>query len=173
MFIFVRLLLPILAFGIPCSFAQDFRDFYWGASREEVKASETMKLYDEHENSISFTGTVSLIDVLCNYAFDDSNSLVSGGYSFLLTNHEFDTYANSYLRVRQILIDIYGKPNSEKILANNYLNENSEAWATWITSKTQIQLSLLWRPESIDFFLLNYDSHERAQMMKEALQEGF
>ncbi len=164
-----------------------FRQTYWGMSRDEVKASEDVKVAQEGDNIIAYQGTVSNLDTLIAYHFV-SNKLVRSGYVILEKHSNENDYLRDYFVMKDALSDKYGPPAVDETKWNNTLYSGDREkfgfavmighlrlWANWETEATKIFLLLAGDNYKINL-RLDYSSIAlrpmiEAESKKESLSE--
>jgi hypothetical protein len=135
----------------------NFRGSRWGMSKQQILRMEGYP--DEQDSSsgldiIQYLQTVLNMDCMVGFVFAE-NKLVKAKYSFLTKHGDKNQYIQDYSKIRDILVEKYGKPETESALwqDNRYKNEPSN-WgqalslgylkydSTWQDSETEIHLGL-------------------------------
>ena len=131
-----------------------FRKTTWGMSLNQVKASESVKLFKQGENELAGKTTVVGKDMFLYYEFID-NQLVRANYMLLESHINKNDYITDYEDFKKILTKKYGRPKKDEIIWKNDLFKDSYSdWgqavsighlvyrSTWKTPCTEIVLVL-------------------------------
>jgi hypothetical protein len=134
-----------------------FRNTYWGMNQDQVVGIEGSP--DQSENSgglavIQYAKNISNMDCMVGYVFAD-NKLAKAKYSFIARYEDKNQYIRNYNKIRDILLEKYGKSEKERILWKNktYKDDRSnwglalglghlEINSHWQDADTKIQLRL-------------------------------
>jgi len=149
----------------------DFRETYWGMSKEQVKATENKSPDLEKENSLLYNVNIGGEEYYCVYNFLE-DSLYNSGYVFSGKHTNKNIYIDDYKKLKDILIKEYGKPKSDRMTWDNdlYKDDRSE-WGfavslghlsygnIWETSNTYITLGLNGDNYKINL-IVSYDSRK-------------
>lgn len=125
----------------------DFRKTIWGMSKAQVRLAENRRPVSETNNELIYSAEIDGHVYDCFYAFSE-NKLYGGMYRLKGKYRNKDSYLITYKRLKEALINNYGKPNL-----------NYEYFSSWETSSTQIQLSILESGSNFDLIIL-YKSNE-------------
>jgi hypothetical protein len=134
---------------------KNFRNTRWGMNRAQVVRIEGSPNY--HENSggldiIRYPQKVLNMDCMVGYVFAH-NQLAKAKYSFLADYEDKNQYILSYNKIKDILIQKYGRPEAERILwQDKHYQDNRSNWglaislghmelnSVWMDSETEIRL---------------------------------
>ena len=134
------IILIILSVCLSWAEDYDFRKTRWRMTKEEVKASESLKpIYESNSGDLSLiVYEVSLLNyyVYLWYQFNNKDDLIAAGYMYSGT--EFDTesdYLSVYETFRHTLTNELGEPKSnEQNLIYGYLSSE------WTSGKNNVYL---------------------------------
>lgn len=134
-----------------------FRSTRWGMNQAQVVRLEGSPNYRENSGGldiIQYPQTILDMDCMIGYVFAD-NKLAKAKYSFLANYEDKNQYIREYEKIRDILVQKYGKPEAERILWQDKQHEDSQSnWglalslghcefnSQWQDSETVIQLRL-------------------------------
>ena len=110
----------------------DFIITNWGMGKEEVKMIEKAEFIEENrgEDDLQYKGKVGGFDCYISYFFKEGK-LMNTGCRIIQTSSNKEDYINDYKKLREYLINKYGKPFQD------YLYDSK-----WDTPITEIQLYL-------------------------------
>jgi hypothetical protein len=161
-------------------FAQAFRNVNWGASIEEVKASEEKKPYLENEETLVYKVQLAGKEVLLLYNFLPKHGLYSSGYIFEEKHTNKNEYIADYNEVKSLLTKKYGATISDKVIwSNDLYKDDPQYYGTavsvghlkygsyWTVEGTDIRLGLLGDNFEISM-ILNYESLKLKKLAEEA-----
>ena len=171
------------------SFAQiaDFRNFTWGSSLNDVQSREKSKLvYKVKDDELLYEDQLAGSDCNVIFIFNDNDKLVSGNYFFTKKFSNPELYIQDYNKFKTLLTQKYGTPFSEKEIWNNRVpisektnygqavaDGNLSLNTVWITSNTQIKISLITVDKSpsllIHYTTTHLDEFENKDDLKKAL----
>jgi hypothetical protein len=134
-----------------------FRSTQWGMSKEQVVRIEGRPNHLENSEGLDFIQYPQRIlnmDCLIGYVFAE-NKLAKARYSFLGKREDKNQYIEEYDKIKEILINIYGKPANEWAVWHDprYKNDHSswelavcqghlELNSKWSNTETEILLHL-------------------------------
>ena len=133
-----------------------FRKTSWGMSIEQVKASETVKLFKQKGEEEIFTCKTTVIgkEVGLGYFFIN-NQLVRAEYVLMETYTNKNNYIDDYIEFKKIIIKKHGYPKTDETFWRNELFKDDRSnWgravsaghlvyaSTWETPSTKIILML-------------------------------
>ena len=131
-----------------------FRKTTWGMSIEEVRASESLKIFAQEKDMLIYKVIVDGKDMMLGYNFID-NQLVRAKYILVESHVNKNDYIADYGDFKKILEEKYGRPGYDTIFWKNELfKDNYSDWglaisaghliylSTWETSYTEIGLAL-------------------------------
>lgn len=87
----------------------DFRGSDWGATREEVMATERDKPVSEAEDTLDYKTVIDGMPMMVNYKFRD-NKLVRGGFLMNEVIKDNNEYLKRYEKLKELLINVNGSP---------------------------------------------------------------
>lgn len=134
---------------------KNFRNTRWGMNKAQVVRIEGSPNHHERSGGldiIQYPQKILNMDCMIGYVFAH-NRLTKAKYSFLANYEDKNQYIHSYEKIRDILIQKYGKPEAEKALWQDkqYQDDRSnwglalsqghfEVSSHWKDSETEIQL---------------------------------
>ena len=144
-----------------------FRKTTWGMSLEQVKASESLEIFEQMGgDALAYKVTVAGKDMLLGYIFID-DQLVRAKYLLIEPHINMNDYITDYSDLKRILEKKYGRPEYDKIFWKNDLLKNSYSkWgiavsaghlvylSKWETLCTKISLALTGDNAEIDCFII-------------------
>lgn len=158
----MRYVLVLIAMLMTLAHAQDFRGAAWGASKEQVKTSESWELVEERNDGLLYKGQVAGLDALAYYfVIPSSNQLAAARYVFVDTYGESGSIKNPYededytgddfRNLHALLSQKYGPPASEASYGNMR--------AVWETDS--VTVTLVQNEDKDNFFnTIDYRSKE-------------
>lgn len=152
-----------------------FRRARWGMSKQQILRQEGYPDRQENTNGldiIQYLQEVLNMDCLIGYVFAE-NKLVKATYSFSAEHGDNNQYIQDYSKIRDILVEKYGKPLTDSALwQNSRYKDQPSNWgqalglghlkfdSTWQDSETEIHLQLQGGREKISLAVeyagLNY-----------------
>lgn len=108
---FLLLILFILPIFLIANEKYDFRNTKWGMTKIEVKQSEGKReVQDENGKSLIYVDTIAnqTFGVIYNFV---NNKLYSAGYMSLERHTNENLYIKDYEKMKELLINKYGKPS--------------------------------------------------------------
>ncbi len=174
---------------ITYSFAQkttDFRTFNWGTSFKQVQDNEKATfLLKDKDDMLQYQDDLAGYDCAVLYGFNENDKLISGNYVFTKKYSNPQLYIQDYTTFKNLLVQKYGKPASEKedwntniatekqnygqAVADGNLTINTE----WVTGRSIIQISLTSfdkRPSlHIHYTSKSLDELENKEVLQKAL----
>ncbi len=170
--------------GIEPIIETHFRSARWGMSKQQILRLEGHPDQQANTNGLDIVQYLQKIlnmDCLIGYVFAE-NKLVKAKYSFLAKHEDKNQYIQDYSKIRDILVEIYGKPLTDSALwQNNRYKEEPSNWgqalsqghlmfdSTWQDSDTEIHLQLHGEMEKT-FLVVEYaglDYKDLAQKVTE------
>jgi hypothetical protein len=135
----------------------NFRSARWGMSKQQILRMEGHPAQQDSSGGldvIQYLQTILNMDCMIGFVFAE-NKLVKAKYSFLTKHGDKNQYIQDYSKIRDILVEKYGNPETESALwqDDRYKNESSN-WgqalslghlrfdSTWQDSETEIHLGL-------------------------------
>lgn len=144
-----RILLPLAcALIVSMASAQDFRDVSWGATMEQVKASEQFTLMSEDENTLVFNGQVNTKTVNAVYEFLPNGQLSLAGYLFDDTYTNRNTYIEDYEEVNVTLERLYGEPKTSDTYWSDDLYKDDPQSYGMAVSVGHVTYQAVWETET-------------------------
>lgn len=126
-------------------FGADFRSVSWGASSEEVLASETEKPKYQTPEEIVFATQIGDLSVTISYEFKKAK-LDSARYEFVGQHRESERYVMDYHFVEQLLTQKYGAAASTEVRCqDDFYRDYPFRWGAGIVAN---KLSLLSKWET-------------------------
>lgn len=187
----IRLLSVFFIFVLFCcsiSTAQeyDFRQVNWGMSKEEVRAVEKQEPADEDiggvQETFAYKTKISSFDSYLGYIFVN-NKLSGAGYYIQQEHVNQNDYIDDYNKLKDLLIQKYGKPVNDEVLWKNPLyKDRNKDWGLaismghlvynvfWETPSTEISLFLEGDNFEINFYI-RYVSKELKSWVQEVIQQ--
>jgi len=167
-----------------------FRENPWGTLKEQIQKAEQGKLVKSEKVS---TGLDALVyeenaggmDCAIGYFFAE-NKLVQGRYVFLQEHSNRTLFIDDYNKVKNSLIEKYGKPGTDNIIwRNNLYKDDPGEWgmaiavghliyaSKWKTADMEINLQLFGDNHKITF-ILDYQSMlpEHVELRKQAQEKA-
>ena len=154
-----------------------FRKTYWGMSRDEVKATEDIKVSREESTDIAYIGKVSNLDTAIIYYFA-AQKLVKAGYWIMQKHSNENDYIRDYAVMKNALNEKYGTPTIDETEWKNTLYAHDKEkfgfavglghlqfWSFWETDATKILLRLTGDNYEIAL-RLEYESKQLAPLLK-------
>ena len=106
----------------------DFRNTRWGMTKEQVKASETMKIVYEKESVILYHGEVAGVETTVYYTFK-KNMLLGCVQRFIEYHIDDNNYILDYKKAKDALTHKYGPPvTDEQLWSNDVYKDNPQDW---------------------------------------------
>jgi hypothetical protein len=134
-----------------------FRNTYWGMNQSQVVRIEGSPDQRDHSGGlveIQYAKKISNMDCMVGYVFAN-NKLAKAKYSFIARYDDKNQYIHNYNKIRDILLEKYGKSENERMLWKDktYKNDRSnwgralglghlEFTSHWQDAETKIQLRL-------------------------------
>ena len=135
----------------------NFRNTSWGMNKAQVvrlEGSPTLRENSEGLDIIQYPQKILDMDCMIGYVFAD-NKLAKAKYSFLANHADKKRYFDDYQKIRDILSQKYGKPETDRTLWHDKEHRNDplnwgkalslghlEFNSHWLDSETEIQLRL-------------------------------
>jgi len=135
----------------------NFRNTTWGMNKAQVVRIEGSPDYRENSGGldiIRYPQKILDMDCMIGYVFAD-NRLAKAKYSFLAKYEDKNRFLNDYEKIKDILLQKYGRPETEKTLWHDKMHRDDRSnWGLalslghlefdshWLDSKTKIQLRL-------------------------------
>lgn len=146
----IGIVLIILLAGF--TVANDFRNVSWGATKAQVRASETFQeLPSERDYALAFDGELLGLPVWVFYYFTNDDELALASYAFYQDYAADNSYIRDFENIEAILKDLYGDPVTEDMFWENdrYRDRPSEYGfavsigyltyaSSWLTETTSI-----------------------------------
>jgi hypothetical protein len=163
--------------------AQAFRNVNWGASMEEVKASEENKPDLSSEEILQYKALLAGMDVLLTYNFLPEHGLYFASYFFEEKHTNKNDFINDYKVIKSLLIEKYGNPILDKVIWENDLFKDKpqnygtavsaghlKYYCKWTSGRTDIILALTGDNYEI-LMSLNYISLRLKSLAEEAIKK--
>lgn len=149
--------------------AADFRSADFGMSREQVRASEPDAKWLASGEQIGFITEVAGLSVQATYVFIN-DEFYMGGYSVVEPHADDNAYLNDYDRLKSLLAEKYGKPQTDDTLWRNDLFRREpssygmaisighmEKMAYWDLDKMEVAIRLSGDNYDVDLWIF-YES---------------
>jgi hypothetical protein len=124
-----------------------FRNTYWGMNKAQVVRIEGIPDHQENSGGLSviqYAKRISDMDCMIGYVFAD-NKLAKAKYSFIAQYTDKNKYIHNYKKIRDILIDKYGKAEDERTVWQDRMYEDNRLnWGTAL-SLGHLEFSSLWQ----------------------------
>ena len=151
------------ASGSQAEYKKNFRNTRWGMNRAQVVRIEGSP--DYHENSggldiIQYPQKVLNMDCMIGYVFAH-NKLAKAKYSFIARFENKNQYISSYNKIKDILIQKYGRPEADRILwQDKYYQNNRSNWGLAI-SLGHLEFNTVWRDSETEIQFRAYGGNGR------------
>ncbi len=157
-----------------------FRNTHWGMNKSQVVRIEGSPNHLDNSGGldiIQYSQKILNMDCMIGYVFAD-NKLAKAKYSFLAKHENKNQHVRDYEKLKDILVQKYGKPEAEKTLWQNkaYQHDRSnwglavsqghcEFNSLWQDSETEIQLRLYGEKDRI-FLVVLYSGLEYSDLAR-------
>ena len=116
----MKKLLLLLLWSPSILYSQDFKTFYWGDSPEKVKSVEKATFLIGNESSILYETEIE--NLKCDFSYFFENGKLAGArYQFTGKHSNENLYIDDFEKVKNLLIEKYGKPNVDDEIWKNDL----------------------------------------------------
>ena len=145
----------------------NFRDTRWGMNKVQVVRVEGRP--DVQENSggldiIQYPQKILNMDCMIGYVFA-YNQLAKAKYSFLAKYEDKNQYLHSYQKIRDILIQTYGKPDAEKVRwKDKQYQDDRSNWGLAL-SLGHLEFSSFWRDSETEIQFRAYGGKNRVSLV--------
>lgn len=133
----------------------NFRKTRWGMTKQQVKATEPIKIANELDSEIVYLGSVASMDAMIGYIFD-GGKLIGGSYQFIEKNTNDNDYIYDFYKLLKVLTRKYSTPvsNDHHVWFDDFYKDNPNKrgfairvdhlayQARWETDRIEILLSL-------------------------------
>jgi hypothetical protein len=139
---------------LPNAESSNFRKTSWGMTKDQVKATESLKVAFENNEAIGYDSSVNGLSSEVYYVFA-KEKLVRGRYYFTNRHVNENDYIADFINLKKLLIQKYGQPTYEdQIWKNSLYKTDRDNWgmalkaghmfyfATWQNENTEIYLHL-------------------------------
>lgn len=139
----------------------DFRNTYWGMSKEAVKQAEKTELSAEDESAILYSNVNAAgFSADLFYQFD-GGALVSGAYMISETHTDYNAYIEDYENSKEALIEVYGTPQKDGVTWSNDVFKQDEQYYGMAVAYGYLSYTSVWITETSTITLgLNGDNFE-------------
>ncbi len=164
----------------------NFRNTSWGMNKAQVVRLEGSPALRENADGldiIQYPEQILDMDCMIGYVFAD-NKLAKARYSFLIKHADKDQYFQDYQKIKDILIQKYGSPESEKTLwhERKYRDDHSnwglalslghlEFDSLWLDAETEIELRMYSGKNRI-MLVVEYSGLQYAEMTNRAVEQS-
>lgn len=137
-----------------------FRNSTWGMTMDEVKASETLELVKEDENSLAYSDAVGGLDAFALYIFVQ-NRLVRTKYIFTEDHSNKNDYIDDFNAITSSLNSKYGPPVDEKrVWRNDLFKDDYSDWGRAVSIGHLVYNAKWETPETSIFHALYGDNYD-------------
>lgn len=153
--------------GARAESATNFRNTRWGMDKAEVVRIEGRPDHDENSGGmdiIQYPQRVLDMDCIVGYVFA-YNKLAKAKYSFLARYEDKNQYIRNYEKLKDVLIQKYGKPSSEKTLWQDKYYQNVRSQWGEALSRGQVEFDSLWRDAETEIQLRAYGGRDRVYLI--------
>jgi hypothetical protein len=163
-----------------------FRNTRWGMNKGQVVRLEGSSNHRENSaglDIIQYPQKILNMDCMIGYVFAD-NKLAKAKYSFLADHEDKNQYIRDFEKIRDILIQKYGKPAGEKTLWQDKMYKSDHSnWGLalslghvefnshWQDSETEIQLRL-YRGRDRAFLVVLYSGLEYLELARKVTAQS-
>ena len=163
-----------------------FRNTRWGMNKVQVVRIERSPNHRENSGGldiIQYPQKILNMDCMIGYVFAD-NKLAKAKYSFLANHEDKNQHIHDFEKVRDILIQKYGKPAAEKALWQDKMYKDDHSnWglalslghvefnSRWRDSETEIQLRL-YRERDRVFLVVLYSGLEYSELARKVTAQS-
>ena len=146
-----------------------FRSTRWGMSKQQVLRLEGHPDEEKNDNGldvIQYLQKILNMDCLIGYVFAE-NKLVKAKYSFLPRHGDKNQYLQDFSKIREILVEKYGKPitDSAQWEESGYKNQPSK-WGQAV-SQGHLRYDSAWRDSETEIHLQLNGARERIFLVVE------
>lgn len=159
-----------------------FRNSRWGMNQAQVVRLEGSPNHRENSGGLDifqYPQKVLNMDCMIGYVFAD-NKLAKAKYSFIAKFEDNNQYVREYEKIRDILVQKYGKPEAEMNLWRDKMYQDDRSYwglavsrghcefnSQWQDSETVIQLRLYGGKERV-FLVVLYSGLEYLELASKA-----
>jgi hypothetical protein len=149
----------------------DFRNVYWGMTKNQILKSESLKIEYQDDHSLIYNTSISNKNCDLHYVFSD-NKLYASAYYFDINHTNKNDFINDYNDLKNLLIKKYNTPEeTDTIWKDELYRDDPSQWgmaisvghlvyySKWETEKTEITLILQGENFEIKLIIL-YKSKE-------------
>ncbi|WP_342414975.1 hypothetical protein NST83_16685 [Paenibacillus sp. FSL R10-2782] len=129
-----------------------FRNVGWGMSKEQVKASEDMKVEEEDQESIAYYSKILGLESGLMYFFVD-DQLVRAGYLVTEKHTNKNDYIENYNDLKKSLTEKYGKPSSDDTLWKGELYKDTPSQWGMAVATGELHYQAAWETEDTEILL--------------------
>lgn len=161
----------------------DFRKSYWGMSKEEVEASETLEKVDSsNPKNLMYLGRVAGMNCYVIYFFTN-NVLTTGRYYFIEEHTNDNDFLSDFNNMSELLVKKYGEPSeAESYWKDDLYKDDYSSWgfavslgdyvrySEWKSDKTEVYMELSGENYSISHFI-DYTSIDLKDMKESAMTQ--
>jgi hypothetical protein len=145
----------------------NFRNTRWGMNKAQVVRIEGSP--DQHENSggmdiIQYPQRILNMDCMIGYVFA-YNRLAKAKYSFFADYQDKNEYIHSYEKIRNVLIQNYGKPLDEKAVWQDRQYQNDRSNWGLALSLGHTEFNSLWKDSETEIQLRAYGGRNRVYLV--------
>lgn len=113
----------IMLAAFTLALAQDFRGMEWGASREQVKATETWELVEERQDGLLYRGAVAGLNALAYFfILPEADQLAAARYVFVddySIGYDSQYTLDDFENLAALLSQKYGSPSNSRIFTSD------------------------------------------------------
>ena len=152
----------------------DFRKTKWGFTKNQVKSVESAESIMDEGNILGYSTTVADLECSLGYYFGD-NSLYKGAYIFGEEHSNKSDYLSDYIKLKLLLKEKYGEPQTDEINWKNDLYQDDTADYGLAISIGHLELYCIWENEKTSIQLViegdNYEIALKAIYTSKSLSE--
>lgn len=141
----------------------NFRNTRWGMNKAQVVRIEGSPNHRENSGGldiIQYPQMILNMDCMIGYVFA-YNKLAKAKYSFLANYEDKNQYIHSYKKIKDILIQKYGKSEAEKVLWQDKQYQNDRSNWGLALSLGHLEFSSLWKDSKTEIQLRMYGGRNR------------
>jgi hypothetical protein len=142
-----------------------FRESKWGAKQEEVKKAEKAEFFNKTKTNSGldaavYKGTASGMNCYIGYYFAE-NVLVEGRYIFYAEHSNKSLFIDDFDKVKNFLIEKYGKPDIDNIdWKNNLFKDDPAEWGLAISMGHLVYFASWELSDALIRLLLSGDNYD-------------
>jgi len=131
----------------------DFRKTKWGMTKEQVKATESVKLTGATDTLLNYSSEIAGMNATIGFSFSE-DKLYRASYAFNEEHTNKNNYISDYENVKEILTREYGSPKSDSSEWRNDLYENDPQYWGLAISLGHVVYLTTWETETTEILLI-------------------